>query len=97
MTLEEINKEISQLEPAEINVRNVQVLSSLYTIRENFSKSFVPTVYKMPELKGSELNEAVSDIQIYDLLEILNEHMEVVKALIPKEYQAVIDKIREAK
>lgn len=97
MTLEEINKEISQLEPAEINVRNVQVLSSLYTIRENFSKSFVPTVYKMPELKGSELNEAVSDIQIYDLLEILNEHMEVVKALMPKEYQAVIDRMREAK
>lgn len=97
MTLNEINNEIKQLEPAEINVRNVQVLSSLYTIRENFSKSFVPTVYKMPELKGTELNEAVSGVQVTDLLDILNEHMQVVATLHPKEYKSVIDRIREAK
>ena len=83
MTIEEINHEIEQLEPAEINTRNVQVLSSLYIIRNNFSKSTVSEIYIFPDIKGTELNESISGKSVSDVLDILNEHMEVIQVLYP--------------
>ena len=91
MTLEEINREISLLEPAEINVRNVQVLSSLYTIRNNFGQP--SDRESMPILHGTEFNEAVSGVRIKDMIDLLNEHMNVIKTLMPNEYNAVIDRL----
>ena len=97
MTIEEINHEIEQLEPAEINTRNVQVLSSLYIIRNNFSKSTVSEIYIFPDIKGTELNESISGKSVSDVLDILNEHMEVIQVLYPKEYKALIERIKDIK
>ena len=95
MTLAEINHEIEQLEPAEINTRNVQVLSSLYIIRNNMSQGMVSEIYQMPRMDGTEFNKAVSGKALNDVMEVLNEHLEVVRALMPKEYQALIRRIEE--
>ena len=95
MTIEEINQEIEQLEPAEVNMRNVQVLSSLYIIRDNLSKGMISEIYVIPNIGGSEFNESISEKSLNDVLTILNEHMEIVQVLHPKEYDALIAKIRD--
>ena len=77
MTIEEINNEISLLEPAEVNTRNVQVLSSLYTIRNNMGQ--VSNREYMPKLTGTEFADAVSNVPINKMMDLMNEHMEVIK------------------
>ena len=91
MTIEEINHEISLLEPAEVNFRNVQVLSSLYVIRDHFG--VIPVGSSMPKLEGSEFVRACSGVQIDKLMSILDEHMDSIKVLYPKEYSKLIKMI----
>ena len=92
MTIDEINKEILLLEPAEVNTRNVQVLASLYQIRDNLGQVSASNV--MPVLKGTELNNALSNAPINALMDLLNEHFEVVKTIMPKEYEAFVDRAK---
>ena len=91
MNINDINNEISLLEPAEINARNVQVLASLYTIRNNMGQA--PDISKMPVVKGTEFNDAISGVSINDMLNLLNEHMDVIRALMPNEYKKIIEQL----
>ena len=95
MTLEEINHEISQLEPAEVNTRNVQVLSSLYVIRDNLGVGYAPKIYQMPTLTGSAFNEAISGKNVSDVLAVLNEAVEAMQALLPNLYKSMIYKLND--
>lgn len=95
MTIQEINHEIEQLEPAEVNFRNVQVLSSLYVIRDKLGIGYAPETYRFPILEGSDLNVALSEKRIKDALSVLNELMDAIKILSPKLYNATIDKLSD--
>lgn len=91
MTIEEINHEIEQLEPAEINTRNVQVLANLYTIRDNLN---VPcSADRFPQMNGSELNRAISGKGIGDVLEVFNELMDTLQMMAPKLYEATLQRL----
>ena len=99
MNTEEIRKEIAELEKADTNYPNVQRLSWLYTVHDHLSKDKTPIIASkvqsvMPTYSG-EFGEAVSGVNIDGLMSVLSEHMEVIKILYPKEYHAVIQKIRE--
>ena len=50
-----------------------------------------------PESYASEFLIAASNVDVASLLDILNEHMEVVKLLHPREYESLIKKITELK
>ena len=86
MTLEEINHEIEQLEPAEVNTRNVQVLSSLYVIRNNLSASFTSNIYRMPTMSGSDFRKAISGMSVQELVDNLEELMDTLQVMYPKLY-----------
>jgi len=47
-----------------------------------------------PTSSRSEFMEAIADKDMMKVLDVLDEHMKVVQALFPKEYQAVLSKIR---
>lgn len=99
MNISEIEEEIHKLEKADTNWQTVQRLAWLYTVQDHLSTDKVPIVASkiqdvMPEYNG-EFGEAVSGAKLDDVMNVLNEHMEVVKVLLPKEYQAVIDRIKE--
>lgn len=99
MNIEEIRKEIAELERADTNYPNVQRLSWLYTVHDHLSKDRTPIVASkvqsvMPTYSG-EFGEAVSGVNIDSLMSVLSEHMAVVKILYPKEYEAVINKIKK--
>ena len=51
----------------------------------------------VPESYKSDFLSAASNVDIVELLNILDEHMEVVKLLHPREYESLIKKIRELK
>ena len=88
MDLVEIKEEIAELEQSETTWQNIEKLAWLYIVRDNLKEySF--------ESKDSEFLEACQDADIQSLLELLDEHMEVVKVLHPKEYRALIDRIRK--
>lgn len=48
-----------------------------------------------PTSSRSEFMEAIADKDMMKVLDVLDEHMKVVQVLFPKEYQAVISKVRD--
>lgn len=50
----------------------------------------------LPQINtGSEFMDICSQKEITAVLEVLDEHMEAIKLLYPKEYDSIIEKIRE--
>ena len=46
-------------------------------------------------MDGSEFLSVASGVNVSNLLTVLDEHMDVIKLLHPKEYETLIQKIRE--
>ena len=47
------------------------------------------------ELRGSEFLEACSGVSYPLLMRVLNEHMEALRVVQPREYESVMAKIRQ--
>lgn len=98
MNITEIEKEILSLEQSDTNWQNIQKLSWLYTVRDHMARNNIAEIQDakkmMPKYSG-EFGEVVSGVDIDGLMNILSEHMSVVKILHPKEYQAVLNRISE--
>lgn len=100
MNIEEIRNEINAMEQAETTWQNIQRLAWLYTVHDHMAEGRTPIVAHevrstMPDYAG-EFGEAISGASTDDLVNVLSEHMSVIKILHPKEYQAVIDRLRGA-
>ena len=89
MSATEIQEEIDRLENEETTYGNCTKLAVLYTVRENYRQ--LPS----SSYGSSEFLLACSACPIDRVLNILDEHMDCIKALYPKEYSAIIKKIRE--
>lgn len=98
MDVAEITKEIDRLENAETNWQNIERLSWLYAVRDHMAGDSANVVHvtqdAMPDYAG-EFGQAVSGKNIDGIMNILSEHMAVIKVLHPKEYKAVLDRIAE--
>ena len=101
MNLVEIENEIAGLEQGETTWASIQRLSWLYTVRDHLGDArpgpvlqSAHTVDVMPDF-DSEFGHCVCGVDVRALMGILSEHMDVVKILYPKEYQAVLDRIAE--
>ena len=99
MNIEEITDEIRTLEQSETNWANIQRLAWLYTVFDHLTNKGLPVIANevqavMPDYAG-EFGEAASGKDIGGLMNVLSEHFGVIKVLHPKEYDAVIEKVRE--
>ena len=99
MDIIKIKKEIDDLEAGETTWNNVERLAMLYAVFDhlNGEKTTVlasNVIDVMPECGIGEFEETCTGKPILPLIDILSEHMAVAKTLYPKEYQAVIDKIK---
>lgn len=94
--LNEINREISRLENAGTTYANCEKLAMLYTVRQNQGKVENRSVeaYSLAAAPESDFIAAAREIETEDLLQIINEHMDAVRILYPKEYNLVLKKIR---
>ena len=94
-----IGKEIKELEEAETSWNNIQRLAMLYSVYDHLSDEGTPIYAQvvtdvMPECGIGEFEEACTAKPILPIVDILSEHFAVIKALHPKEYHAVIDRIK---
>ena len=98
MNIREIEQEITKLERADTTWANIQKLSWLYIVRENAKSTKTATcaATTFPQLDGS-FGAEISGKDISEVVEILDEHMMVVKVLMPKEYSTVLEQIKNKK
>ena len=89
MDANEILAEIERLEQGETTYANCTKLAVLYTIKEHLTNR-IPAYSHA----SSEFLLAVSDAPIDKVLNIMDEHMECIKLLYPKEYTSIIRKIK---
>lgn len=89
MSATEIQEEIERLENEETNYSNCTKLAVLYTVRENYRQ--LPS----SSYGSSEFLLACSTCPIDKILSVIDEHMECIKLLYPKEYALIIRKIKE--
>lgn len=92
MDISEIDNEIKDLESADTNWGNVQRLALLYTVRDH-----LPQTTDEVDVGTDEFTLACCGVNINSLINVLDEHMQVIHAVYPKEYSALIKKIQSLK
>ena len=94
INLEIIEREINELENKHDTTYNVcERLSWLYIVRDHLMPS--AGTDKTQFMVGSEFLEAASGVSYPALMKILDEHMAALAVVNPKQYQAVLQRIRE--
>ena len=109
ISIDEVNKTILELEQHDTTYATCEKLALLYIVKDHIDATHAPTTSAprdesttsarvvVPESYKSDFLSAASNVDIVELLNILDEHMEVVKLLHPREYESLIKKIRELK
>ena len=95
--MKEVDSEISMLENGKTTYSTLEKLSVLYAIKNQHSDNEEkPTArHSYKTAPASEFLEVVQNVPLDELFNVLNEHMDAVRIVYPKEYDAVIKKIRE--
>lgn len=91
INLEEIDKAILELESHDTTYATCEKLAWLYIVKDHISGNTL-TRKATPNYQ-SEFLAAATNCEIDRLMKILDEHFEVVKAIFPKEYEKVIQRI----
>lgn len=100
MDLQEIERAMHTLACGDTNFDTVARLASLVIVRDHLSQS--DAVYQAPQERaaavgGSDFLDAVADVPISDALRVIDEHMEALRVVIPKEYESVMRKLYDLK
>lgn len=87
--LDDLNETIEQLELRCESIHACERLAWLYIVRDHIAGVERTTI----GMQGSEFLELASGVPYSQLMRVLDEHMEAVKVVQPKEYEAVMEKI----
>ncbi|MCQ2369225.1 MAG: hypothetical protein MJ007_01970 [Paludibacteraceae bacterium] len=87
-----INEEIERLTNADTTYQNCQKLAVLYSIKDHNTDKVA--VYSHA---SSKFMKAVAGVPMEQALTVLDEHMEAIQLLYPKEYTAICDKLNNLK
>lgn len=96
VSIETIEEEILDLEKRDTSYAVCERLAWLYIVRDHLESSMQPMAMSTREtdaLTGSDFLEAASCVDYAALMGILDKHMECIKAVCPKEYDAVMSQI----
>lgn len=90
--LDIIEREIHDLEArGDTTYSMCERLSWLYICRDHLRPQKEIETQKM---SGSEFLEAASSVNYPSLMRVLDEHMEAMRVVYPREYESVMDRIR---
>lgn len=96
VSVEDIDREILELERRDTSYAVVERLCWLYVVRDHLAGA--PAGERKTsmtgELGGTDFLAAASMVPIGDLMAVLDEHMEAIKVVCPREYESVVAKIR---
>lgn len=96
--IEEIRDEITKLEHSDTTYSNCSKLAVLYSVVNNFdrqNKTIERPSSASYSFGGSEFLTECSKADIAHVLAVMDEHMDCIRLLYPKEYSKILRKIRE--
>ena len=93
ISLETIEREISELEARETSYKQCERLAWLYVCRDHLMPDKSPDKTTQA-LKGSEFLELASGVSYPALMSVLDEHIQTIRALYPKSYDNLMARIR---
>lgn len=95
----ELDQEIARLENSDTTYSNCEKLSVLYAVRGGLPASErrfqQEEAYSYADDTKTEFGAILARCSIPDILPILEEHFEAIKAVHPREYSAVMRQIKE--
>ena len=107
MDIEEINDHIHKLKCGSTDWQSVEKLAALCTVRNEledantpetqsqvFPTAAYPAAYSTAAEPQSDFVEAASAVPFSGLMQVLDEHMDAIKLVYPKEYELVMQRIR---
>lgn len=100
MDMNEITTEINRLECADTTYSNCDKLATLYTVRnglaphEEYTQKVIRS-YSYATSPNSDFVRAFQSVPIEYALNVLDEHMEAIRALYPREYRALMKKLTD--
>ena len=97
LSLEEVERTILDLEKRDTTYATCERLAWLYIVHDHLTQRIVQEKSRAAEMEGSPFLAACSGAEITEILRVVNEHMEAVRVIYPKEYEAVIRKISVTK
>lgn len=98
---EELLDAIAECSQREASYSNCEKLATFYTLLSYLYSEEEGNSYDgsprsvFPIINGSEFMQAIAGKDIGKVVDVLDEHMDVVKVLFPKEYQAVLNRIKD--
>lgn len=96
--LETIEREIQEIEATrDTTYKTCERLAWLYIVRDHLRPMAIPSDHRTQTISGSEFLEAASNVSYPALMGILDEHMSALAVVNPKQYQAVMQRIRSLK
>lgn len=94
INIEELDKAILDLESHDTTYSVCEKLAWLYIVRDHVTGNTTPVAReKVSVQQESEFFHAVNGKDIVEVLNILDEHMNVVSILMPKEYEELIKQL----
>lgn len=95
INIETIQNEILDLEKRDTSYATIERLAWLYIVKDHLEP--VASVKTIDARTGNRFLEACSNVPINSLLDVMSEHMTIIEALYPKEYELIIEKLKSAK
>lgn len=101
-TKEDLLEAIKECQEKELTYSTCEKLATFYTLlnylysdkQEGYSFSYVETDI-FPEFEGSEFKQAIAGKNIEKVVDVLDEHMNMIQILFPKEYNKIISILME--
>ena len=97
LSIEEAERTILELEKRDTTYATCERLAWLYIVHDHLTQRIVQEKAHASEMEGSPFLSACSGAEIAEILRVMNDHMEAVRVIYPKEYSTVVEKIKETK
>lgn len=97
LSVEEVERTILELEKRDTTYATCERLAWLYIVHDHLTQRIVQEKARAAEMEGSPFLSACSGAEISEILRVLNEHMDAVRVIYPKEYEAVVKRISALK
>lgn len=97
LSVEEVERTILELEKRDTTYATCERLAWLYIVHDHLTQRIVQEKARAAEMDGSPFLAACSGSEIEEILRVMNEHMEAVRVIYPKEYEAVVKRIAALK
>lgn len=100
--VDEIEGQIARREMGDTSWANCQALAILYIVRDHLRGATPTRASEAPQASGeaipalgdSEFLQAASGADVAALMAIIDDHMERVRAVFPREYEDVLRRVR---